>query len=237
MNSFLLKNLSIDRKGETIPFSFAFFLGASKPEVLSLTEKREFEALLADVRKQSFLSGRYVAKEAFRALLEVEVPFEDITIEKGVFDFPLVRATKPHNLEISFSHSGSYATAISFPDFHPMGIDIEVLDNVKPDVVHSQITKAEYSKVFALVKDEILACAQLWTAKEALSKVIKTGLMIDFQLLEIENVELLTKDIYAFSFLQFPQYKAIVFNDRKVAFSIVLPARSMMLLDDFNWPQ
>ena len=51
----------------------------------------------------------------------------------------------------------------------------------------------------------------LWTAKEALSKILKTGLMTSFKILEIDKIE--HKDGYWLSYYKsFGQYKVISFQ-------------------------
>lgn len=53
-----------------------------------------------------------------------------------------------------------------------------------------------------------VAYTLLWNIKESLSKIIKTGLMIDFKILELESIEL-ENGYHVGYFKNFPQYKSV----------------------------
>lgn len=186
---------------------------------LHSSELRYSETLKFPNRKLSYLSGRIAAKEALSALLP-DVAQNSFPIDEGVFKFPVVKGLA--NTQVSISHSQRMAAALAFPEEHPLGIDIEKADVKNLDVFRSHISDQELSLILDSTLSEVLRYNMLWTMKEALSKVIKTGLTINFKLLEINSLEK-TGDQYLGSFSNFDQYKAISCSIGDYACSIVLP--------------
>ncbi|SEW51893.1 4'-phosphopantetheinyl transferase family protein [Chitinophaga arvensicola] len=161
---------------------------------------------------QHYLSGRLAAKLA--ASHFTQVPAAEICIRTGVFGQPLLYCPGHSNIQVSIAHSGSHAIAVVFPEGHPMGVDIEDTRNAR---LLSPLTPAEAT----LAADPLL----LWTAREALSKVLKTGLTIDLELLAVAAVSF-ESGFLIVTFAHFPQYKAISWMAGPMACSLVLPLRS-----------
>jgi phosphopantetheinyl transferase (holo-ACP synthase) len=70
----------------------------------------------------------------------------------------------------------------------------------------------------------------LWTAKEALSKVLKTGMMTPFYVYEINKIT--AKNKYVISdFKNFAQYKGISFNLGSYVCTIVYPKSTEIYLN------
>jgi len=65
----------------------------------------------------------------------------------------------------------------------------------------------------------------IWSIKESLSKVLKTGMMIDFVFLEIDSIILEHHTVIS-TFRHFKQYKSISWNNQNYVASITLPRKS-----------
>ena len=65
----------------------------------------------------------------------------------------------------------------------------------------------------------------LWCAKEALAKVIKTGMMLDFIFLEVEEIYEENNSLVT-TFQHFGQYKAMCHVNANYAIAIVLPRKT-----------
>lgn len=196
----------------------------SKIETFLHPEEIEYyKTFKYDKRRLSYLSGRMAAKYALEELLSIKKT--SIAITRGVFDFPVIKYLVNQNGKVSISHCDSYASAIAFPEEHPMGVDIEEIDIKKIETIDTVVTENEKQ----LVSDFSLEIGYtiLWTAKESLSKVLKTGLMIDFKFLEIEFVTI-ESDAIVSTFKFFPQYKAVSFKYDNFICSIVLPKNTSM---------
>lgn len=199
-------------------------------------EQKRFRQYQVTKRRESYLMGRYAAKHAIsnHLLTSNEIGrFSDICIGEGIFHFPVVASPHHQNLQASISHSGSYAAALAFSEHHPMGIDIEELNGKslnsdKTESIQSQLTAAERERLEQHSTCDLELLLLYWTAKEALSKVLKTGLMTDFSLYEIDQIEC-ESNVWRSRFRNFPQYKALTFRvGRDAVCSIVLPRKSSL---------
>jgi 4'-phosphopantetheinyl transferase len=73
----------------------------------------------------------------------------------------------------------------------------------------------------------------LWTAKEALSKVLRCGFMIPFELLEIEMFE--PNNDFAISYFKnFHQYQALSFPLANTLCSLVYPKKTELSLNTIH---
>lgn len=213
------------------------------PVMLSSLATKEWQYYVAldfEKRRKSYVLGRYTAKKALSALSRL--PLEEIPIEQGVFNHPLVDCRGAEGrLETSISHTDTFGAALAFPAAHPMGIDIEVIDRKKSAIMEGELTEEE----LALLKRSAAPAeygwipSVAWTVKEALSKVLKTGLTAPLSVYEISSLERMGAS-YLSHFRHFTQYKAISFNlddhicsivcPRKTSFHLDLPAMLNMLL-------
>jgi 4'-phosphopantetheinyl transferase len=184
------------------------FLHASE-----LTKFNELEHLR---RQKSFLQGRYAAKLALTKF-NPHIKLNAICIANGVFGFPYI--VEPNNLscEISLSHSFEYAAAIAFSQAYPMAIDLEKISLAKITAIKSQMSSRELE----LVNQES-EFTLLWTVKEALAKVLKCGLYINFNLLEIAQIKI-ENEHYQILFKNFPHYQALAWIIDGYVLSLVAP--------------
>ena len=77
----------------------------------------------------------------------------------------------------------------------------------------------------------------LWSAKEALSKLLKTGMMLDFKFLEIDRI-INENESTTLYFKNFGQYKAVCTTNSEYAIAIALPKLTTIqpqkIWDTFN---
>jgi 4'-phosphopantetheinyl transferase len=228
----MLRRGNFLRSAHTFPASFCWSSASLETLVLHQSEflsGPEFEYLqrsLHDNRRRSYLLGRYCAKEAICQYLSRQNRASFVIIP-GVFQQPIVRGADRENLQVSISHCGDWAIAVAFDEAHPIALDIEAVALDRRETIQSQLTENEKTMSAALPGnlDQNLAC--FWTAKEALSKVLKTGMMTPFNLFEVEKVEV-TEDGLRGLFKSFAQYRFLSFGLGKLAFSLVLPKQSQL---------
>ena len=67
--------------------------------------------------------------------------------------------------------------------------------------------------------------AILWSVKESISKILKTGFTLELDFFSIDSI-VYTKDIYYGTFKNFPQYKFNTFIVGGFVFSFVFPKQS-----------
>ncbi len=201
------------------------------PDALQLfhnSEKKYYENLKYDRRKLNYILGRFSAKLAVNTLLK-KASLNSINIGSGVFGFPIVKCLKAKNVQVSITHCGTIGMSVAFKESHPMGIDIEAISFDKEKAIQSQITDKEIALLQLLNMNDISGYTLLWCAKEALAKVIKTGMMLDFLFLEVEEIYKENNSLVA-TFYHFGQYKAMCHVNSNYAIAIVLPRKTTVNL-------
>lgn len=197
-------------------------------EHLHIQERTYYHTLKFDRRIRSYLLGRFVAKQAVSALTG-EKRLTNIHIQSGIFTQPIV-VSDQKNIQVSITHCDDFGAAIAFPEAHPMGIDIEKCDPNKIDAFTSQMTQAEVKLLHSLKFSDETGCTLLWTAKEALSKILKTGLMTPFEVFEISKVEITNDSILCY-YKNFAQYKVTAFRVADYICSIAYPLKTKLSFD------
>lgn len=203
-------------------------LEEEKSRILDDDEIRLHQSLLNDHIKESFLRSRFICKMSVGNFLNSD-EFKTIKIRHGVFEQPLLDSTNG----ISVSHSGDFAACVVFPDEHPMGLDLEVIQEDAVMKIDSQLTKNEMILADQLEEEKYRSYTRCWTVKEALSKVLKTGLMVPFHMLEINSLKPDKKYTLSY-FKNFIQYKAISCTLQDVMVSVVLPAETEFKIEKIN---
>ena len=198
---------------------------------LHASERETLNGYWYKPRKRNFLSGRFVAKKVLAKFLK-EPDLTKIIIKPGIFNQPLLSYTTSNPPGFSISHSLSYTSCLVFPQEHPMGIDIETSANhAAAQDITSQLTDREKTMIKYKGLPEYVFHIKLWTIKEALSKVLKTGLTAPLEIYEIAEIH---RDNYFYfsTFKNFAQYKAITFSWRSNICSFVLPQKTKCDLDN-----
>lgn len=191
-------------------------------------ERKYFNSLTFENRIRSYLMGRIVAKQAVAALIG-EKNLTNIIIQSGIYTQPVVVSSK-QNIQVSITHCDDFGAGLAFPEAHPMGIDLEMINCDKRNVLEKQITRSEKELIIFSPFSCVAGLTLLWTAKEALSKVLKTGLMTPFEIFEISKIEF--HDDYAICYYKnFAQYKAISFTIHRYMCSVVHPLKTKIQLD------
>jgi 4'-phosphopantetheinyl transferase len=172
-------------------------------------------------RVRSYLAGRYAAKKAVSSFVQEE-HLDKILIEQGIFHQPIVVYPHQKNIQVSITHCENIGAAIVFPEAIPMGIDIERISIKRKDVLNAQMTDEEKDLIKSFAYPEEIALTLLWTAKESLSKILKTGLTIPFNILEIYKLEVKENAVLGY-FKNFPQYCVTSFVFNQYVCSITYP--------------
>ncbi|WP_169051658.1 4'-phosphopantetheinyl transferase superfamily protein [Flavobacterium sp. H122] len=193
-------------------------------------EQNHYNTLKYDKRKLSYLLGRIAAKKAINELIDVND--QSIFIDFGIFQFPIVKSFENHNIQVSISHCDNIAIVLAFPEEHPLGVDIEKIKEDSITAIKQQITDSEMNLILECQTSFPIGSMVVWTVKEAISKIFKTGLTMDFKMLEIQSLKK-EGSIYLSSFTHFTQYKAISYHSGNYVCSIVLPKNTNPGLDQF----
>ena len=93
--------------------------------------------------------------------------------------------TTSEDIHFNISHSGEYAVCTA--SRNPIGVDVEMIRQVNPDLTKKFCTEKELEYVFSKGNDEKEICLRLisiWTLKEAYFKCIGTGISRDLKVVE-----------------------------------------------------
>lgn len=233
-----MKKGLIKLKRASAEFTAAYcFLAESSPKLpgylysLHPREKDYYDRLRFARRKNSFLLGRAAAKLAVAELINV-FDLKSILIDAGVFQFPVVRHVGTNNIQVSISHCDGWAVAVAFPEEHPLGVDLETVQRKNLEALAGHMTERERELLRPLALSAATGLTMLWTMKEGLSKVLRTGLTMDFKILELHALEA-GESVIEGTYRNSIQYKALSFPSCEYVISLVLPKKTTPIMEDF----
>lgn len=192
-------------------------------------EQMRYDSMNFKRRRLSYLLGRYSAKSALTHLRK-DVSPNRIWIDSGIFHFPVVKCSQMPNAQLSISHCSNIGITAAFPEAHPIGLDLEKICESKIKTFLNQTTDDERALLSKIGLDNIVGYTGLWTIKETLSKVIKTGMTINFGLLEVGDIEW-EDGILKSSFKHFKQYHTYTKINDPFSFSLTFPKKTKVNLD------
>lgn len=204
---------------------------------LSLLHPEEhacYRTFRTDIRRESYLLGRYAAKFALAHLEEIK-DLHSLYIDSGIFQFPVVRSESgiAGNKQVCISHCDHFCAALAFPEAHPLGIDIEEIDPEKVLLIREYLTVRENELIKAAGIPELIGCILMWTAKEALSKILRTGLTLDMSILEIDSWRQ-DGPLQHITFRNFSQYRSVSFHSEHHVCSLVVPRQTTLPSHKFH---
>jgi len=194
-------------------------------DFLATAERDYFRGLRFPRRRESYLLGRRAAKLALGEYLR-EPGLNKLEVYSGVFQQPMVRYAAAEPPGVSVSHCGKLAVALAFPIDHPMALDVEEIDAERCATIQTQMSAWERQRARGGEAAESSLSTMIWTAKEALSKALKCGLMSPIEILGLSELQTLLDNSWTGLYQNFPQYKFLAWSNASLAFSIVLPKKS-----------
>lgn len=202
-------------------------LGAAAAGFLHPEELASWAAAGVEKRRDDYLRGRYAAKLALeRGGALGAAPAR--AIFPGVFGQPVIRGGD--GWQVSIAHSGGRAAAVAFPEEHPLGIDLEACETGHAATLARELSPAEADWVATAGLERVVALTALWAAREALSKVLRTGLMTSFVHFRVAPPTA-TPGGWRAEYAEFPQYQAALVPGPGFVLALALPRRTTL-----PWP-
>lgn len=211
-------------------------------EFLHPEEIDYYTTITFEKRQQTYLLGRYAAKQAINNY-DNKVACSDILIKAGIFKYPVVYYPSSKRIQVTISHCESMASGLAFPESCPMGIDIERIKPNNKTIIAELLTSNEKRLINSClyitnitstildvnITDDIFYTI-FWSIKEAISKVLRTGMMTPFETYAIKNIR--SQDNYLLSeFDNFAQYQAMSFLLGEQVCSIVYPKQANLIIN------
>ncbi len=138
--------------------------------LLSADERARYDAFPVEKRQREFLLGRV----ALRTLLADRLDRPPAAIRLEITDEGAVEVPGAA-LHVSIAHSRDRAVAAASP--RRVGVDLEHVTTVKPEVVDFVLQPDEQALLDTLPMDRDRAFILCWTLKEAALKALQTGFL------------------------------------------------------------
>lgn len=126
--------------------------------------------------KADFLAGRLAAKSALQILLP-DTAILDWQMIRGAWHQPCIRGPINNHL-VTIAHSAGVGVAVAFDDRWHCGIDIESLSRCDEETIATQVSPEEARWAKGEGSNNQSRWMMLWTAREALGKALRTGLLL-----------------------------------------------------------
>lgn len=174
----------------------------------------------------NFLIGRYIAKVAISELIN-SYDFSAISIEKGIFNFPVVRTKGNENIQVSISYSSDFVCALAFYEKCPMAIDLERVCDKRVQAIKKALN---FPIDFTIDYDYKALITSHWTCLEAVGKILKIGISLPFSLYEPKEIKVINKELLTtFKFLHPFKCSSFFISDFVITFSY--PSNCSLLHD------
>lgn len=185
--------------------------------------ERDFLKTCTSERKQEILVSRNLAKYAVEKHIG-RLNNNEIFIEKGIFGQPFLRHPKRElYMGISLAHKTNIYACVLFSDVHPVAVDIEDISCSKIKTFKRCFTKHEVS----ICNNNLIKLTTLWTAKEALSKVLQCGMTAPMRFLEVQCIHT-EPNGFTGEFSHFNQYRYYSFIEWNTVITLVYPKLSVL---------
>ena len=200
-----------------------------------LLAKQEKEELLQKKTEKSifrskigFICTKMALKEFF-SLNPNEL--RQVVLLKGVFGQPILTSdfSLTSTLGISLSYTRSTIGILLFDQRHPMGLDIEEKTVEDAPFLVDFLTVDELELI--QMNKEVLTKEMFFSAKESLSKILKTGLTSPLFIYEISDFKITDASTFLY-FKNFTQYHTEVTVYRNEYRSITYPINSQKTLKE-----
>ncbi len=233
MKHFRLERKEVSDEGWLAVLNTSTFSDVCGQESLWLhpDELDYYHEIKADKRRCSYILGRICAKTCYQKVCNAKNP-STIHIKTGILKDPILQNQTKTTWQTGITHSNTMAAALVFPATHPLAIDVEEWDTQRTQVMKSQCDPLELNLLLDLGLSVDVSCAICWTAKEAISKALRTGRTTSFRLFELKSIHRHEDGGYAGLFSQYHQYQFRSWVIENKVLSIVLPKRTRILFTD-----
>lgn len=156
---------------------------------LSSDEAASLTAMRFPKRRKDFRLGRWTGKRALS--LYLKLPPSRIEIRAGPWGAPEAFVDREQAaVNISLSHRDGVAACVIAPGHVDVGCDLELIETRDASFLADYFSSDEQGRFAAAAEQDRPALAALmWSAKEAVLKLLRVGLRIDTRAITVEPRE------------------------------------------------
>jgi 4'-phosphopantetheinyl transferase len=147
---------------------------------LSELERSIYDGFRFDLRRESFLAGRWIAKRLIRGVLDQDRPPSEISVlnDPDGEPYAVIDGERLAGV-LSLSHAGEWAVAALSLDGVRVGVDVEVVRPRPASFAGDYFTPGELDLLQSPPEDYDRDVTLIWSAKEAMLKALGLGLRLD----------------------------------------------------------
>ncbi|MDA3850672.1 MAG: 4'-phosphopantetheinyl transferase superfamily protein [Spirochaetaceae bacterium] len=238
LQSWGLQSLTLSRNNEKYPLYLSLIRKARPLDLqnqshlwLNDDEITILEDIKSDKKRSSFLLGRYSVKLGIAKFLG-DQDLLGSSVIRGALGQPVVRCPQWDAPEVSIAHSSDSAAALVFPSGQQLGVDLEHIHSRESriETLNKKLTPGEHRLMGQLESpiEQKDLLYMLWAMKEALSKVLRCGLTLPFEALELKSL-LWDQGYLQGRFTHFTQYRSLAEASEDRALALVLPWKSSII--------
>jgi 4'-phosphopantetheinyl transferase len=176
-------------KPETVFWQLQDFKNMPKGDSwLSLSEKEIQETLHFAKRRNEWRLGRWTVKKALQ--MHLSKPLDEIEVLPRKNGAPkLIINKNEYKLAFSISHRENKALCAFCEQLNAIGCDLEFIEPRSALFIRDYFTEDEKSHVRQYPEQKDMFANLIWSAKEAVAKVLQLGLMLDTRDVNVHSIQ------------------------------------------------
>ncbi|CAN7272719.1 4'-phosphopantetheinyl transferase family protein [Rossellomorea sp. LjRoot5] len=185
-------------------------------ECLDPRETEDLNKIYRVKRRRDYLIGRYLAKVSIAKYLK-NIELNQIIVYRGLANQPILSLPSHHtHNQVSIAHSNGYGVTVAYKEDILLGVDVELIDHSKSHFFGEYLEGLNHNLPFS---NNIVGLL-IFTAKEALVKSIKLGLIFPIHLLRVKDIIMIDNSYFVIKFENFDKFKVICIKIYDVIISI-----------------
>jgi phosphopantetheinyl transferase len=184
-------------------------------------------------RYESYRMGRMTAHEALALWLPRAVHLRTAVL-RGPLGQPLATADDADVAEVSIAHCQGWAAAVVSERGRPFGVDVERRSADTEGPAMRASSPGQLTVACGTGLDPGTAALLLWTAREAAGKALRTGLVVAPEVLDIDVVEEIGRDVHEVRYRNLPALTGVtrVLDDVVVSLATLRRGTGRLLVRD-----
>jgi phosphopantetheinyl transferase len=154
-------------------------------KILSAAEIVSLNKIKLEKNRLQWVAGRYAVKNAFSRYLNSNMDYRSIDVLRGADSAPYIPQFPSHI--VSISHS--YPYCVGMVAQRKIGVDIEKISMPDKSLIKYFYTENEKHALKNCTSDDRYSGKSMiyWTRKEAVAKLLRLGMKMDFGKLDTSN--------------------------------------------------